>query len=578
MKILVFLTFFASLVSVHAEELSREVFNDGSSITIIAPLGVLPSGGYAPIRVEIENKGSKDFTWGLKSVTEAYSDHYFRNRGESKISAEFGLNCPAGESRNVELLVPVQQRREGGINNRSITITGSSPAYPDRQVFASMSGEISEDSYCLTLSDDLPQNIRNNIQAELLSRFGKHRSSGSTASTGVFEINKLPQDWSAYAGLDALFLTLGDSKKLSPGVSNALSQWVLGGGRVVVLNSGDETVPDSARKSGFGSWEVRDVGTDFANVVLGTILGEDTITKAVSRDYSSQSWEIGQALGKRSMHSGLLILALLIFAILVGPINLFIWANKHRRHRLFVTTPLISLGASVILVIIIIFQDGFGGDGARAVAIDVGEPGSTSAAIVQEQFSRTGILFSSGFTLDEHSVMVPVPPPESDFNRTDSKSFTGEFSYSAETIDDGWKISGEWFSSRSEQAQIIRSVIPSRERLELLAGTGNPRLASTFSYPLSDVFYADASGEVFFASSIAPGETVTLKPSSSFDRQESLNPVFTRFARTRQSNLKRLISRPNSFAATATGAPAIATLKSIDWQESPALITGLLSK
>ena len=84
---------------------------------------------------------------------------------------------------------------------------------------------------------------------------------------------------------------------------------------------------------------------------------------------------------------------LVLFGILVGPVNLFVLAKSGRRHRLFITTPLISLGASLLLILLIIFQDGFGGRGMRRVLMEVRpDAGQNAAFLHQEQIARTGIL------------------------------------------------------------------------------------------------------------------------------------------------------------------------------------------
>jgi len=582
MKLLVFLTIIASLCSVRAqEELTREGFPDGSSITLTAPFSVLPAGGFASVRVEVDNKSGKEVSWNLKANSTAENYSYYRSRDLGKISSNFSVSCPAGTSRQVDLLIPVQQANENGVYERSLRITAESKSYPNAGIFASLDRSGGLSAPCLSVSRGLLPAVGSTLEGAMA---GRSRMRGNQGRLGNFTIEKLPQDWRAYAGLDALLLSVEESKRISPGVSLALQQWIQSGGRMLILNPGDEGTPDSVERLGLGSREVINVGSGYSGVTLARLGFQESVsdqnqTLTAGRGYANRSWSLGQELGSRSMHSSLLILALIVFAILVGPINLFVWANRTRRHRLFVTTPVISIGASLILVVIIILQDGFGGDGARAIAIDVGAPDSTSASIVQEQFSRTGILLSSGFTLDDNSMMVPVSPPTTDYNRADSKSYTGDFSYSAETTDEGWKISGEWFSSRSEQAQVIRSVIPSRERLELIGSTGGaPRLSSTFAYPLKDVYYCDSGGEIWTATAIDPGETVTLEASYASDRDDALEPLVSRFGEDRQKNLQRTIRRKNSFAASSTQSSTIPTLASIDWQESPALITGLLSK
>ena len=69
-----------------------------------------------------------------------------------------------------------------------------------------------------------------------------------------------------------------------------------------------------------------------------------------------------------SLNAPLLIGFILVFAVLVGPVNLFWLADASRRHRLFWSTPLISVAASLLLVGVIALQDGFGGSGERVMA------------------------------------------------------------------------------------------------------------------------------------------------------------------------------------------------------------------
>ncbi len=316
---------------------------------------------------------------------------------------------------------------------------------------------------------------------------------------------------------------------------------------------------------------------DFARVLKPT---EESLATISDTDNRQGDWAVGNALGSRTQSKGFLLFALIVFAIVVGPINLFFWANKNRRHRLFVTTPIISIAASLLLVGFIVIRDGFGGDGSRAIAIEVGGPDDKSAIILQEQFSRSGILFSSGFELDGNSVLNSIVAPVTDLNLDDSVNSTGAYTLNFEQTKEGWGINGNLFQSRSEQAQLLRAVVPSRERLELLPGdSGAPRLVSSFSYPLTDVFYQDGEGKIWMASGISPGETVTMNASSSVTgRDYGVSEAISRFGSSHRKKLNKLVDRPNSFVALATEAPSIATHSSIDWMESPTLITGLLSR
>ena len=141
MKLLVFLTILSSLQA--QKELTREILPGGSSIALIAPLAVLPAGGFASIRVEMENKTSKDVSWNLKTTSTSTNYNYYGPRSSnssSKVTSSFGVSCPAGSVRLVDLVVPVHQSNENGVYHRNVRISGSSPSYPDFEIFAYLDG------------------------------------------------------------------------------------------------------------------------------------------------------------------------------------------------------------------------------------------------------------------------------------------------------------------------------------------------------------------------------------------------------------------------------------------------------
>jgi len=100
--------------------------------------------------------------------------------------------------------------------------------------------------------------------------------------------------------------------------------------------------------------------------------------------------------GQVRLQSGLIFGFILIFALVVGPLNLFVFASGKNRPRLFWTTPLISLIGAGLLAALMIVQDGFGGTGARTT-LAVLLPQDKKMAVIQEQVSRTGILLGQPF-------------------------------------------------------------------------------------------------------------------------------------------------------------------------------------
>lgn len=557
---------------------------DGSEILFIAPLGILPSGGFFPLRVEIKNEGLVEKRWNLNCVSRIDTSYSYSRRGndDSKISSTFSVACPPKESRTIELLVPMHQNIPSWSDSRYLEVNTEGKGR-DSDYHSFHTEPVISDH--LAISRD----VLTRYQSDLLGSFSVSGSRHGLAScAGPVDVEQLPSDWRAYAGYDALALSRQNYLDLGTGPRAAIDQWVRSGGHLIVLNDGNSApLPGFEKRKatlGFGFMSLLECGEnydDFSanNFVLTYKRGAAPLVASASNQYTTSSWKVGSELGERSLGTPLLLLALCVFAILVGPVNLFVWANKSRRHRLFVTTPVISIIASLLLVGFIVLKDGFGGDGARAIAIDTGDPGDTVSSVLQEQFSRTGVVLSSDFTFNDEVVFTPVPAPTTDFNRQGSTTSFGVFAGSIRPADEGWKVEGDFFKSRTEQAQVLRAVRPSREKLELVSSPGEPpRIVSSFSYPLTDLFFQDLDDQVWMASSIAPGDTVALTRSSKEVQASQIQPTISRFGKSHQSTLKRLAFRKGSFSALAEDAPGLETLSSIDWQSAPALITGRLIK
>lgn len=98
---------------------------------------------------------------------------------------------------------------------------------------------------------------------------------------------------------------------------------------------------------------------------------------------------------------------MLVFAVLVGPVNLFVLAPARRRHRLFFATPLISLGAAGLLVLAVILSDGTGGKGERFVWME-NVPEENVSYLQQYQYSRCEAMFSTGFEIPKAAFFAPM--------------------------------------------------------------------------------------------------------------------------------------------------------------------------
>jgi len=529
-------------------------------------------GGYHPVRVFIANNQKIPHT-----VRIDFKDSTNYNEALST-SSSFTFVAPPGRSVTTDILVPLAPQN-GTINYSNLVAKLSGTMGSSQNTTSS---PFTTGHPAVLLSESLFTPNGSALDSEIASR-GAHSGYGGSAEFSTkFDPKQLPDDWRAFSGFDTIMLTDSDWSEVPPGPRNAIISWLRLGGQLVVYSSTDPSlaslgIPDDGS---FGQALIRPIAADLKlnpkNAVNLAIGGRSVKTRlqAITNDFKG-SWPLQDAFGEKSFNYILFIIILLGFGILVGPVNLFVFAKSGKRHRLFVTTPIISLATSLILIALIILQDGFGGDGTRLVLMEVRPDGKQNAAFIQqEQFSRSGVMTSPSFTLDASALMVPVPIVSSRWSRfTDGYDATG--SYDIQPSDGKLYASGGWFQSRSEQGQLVTAVVPTRGRIEATAQPDT--FISTFDFPIESLLYKDPSGQWHRADNIVKGQRTKLTPIDPTMVLPLLNRKATLFAERNRSFLKRIQDRSDHFIAFTDSAPAIETHPGIDWKTTT-VITGPIAR
>ncbi len=263
----------------------------------------------------------------------------------------------------------------------------------------------------------------------------------------------------------------------------------------------------------------------------------------------------------------MLIAFILAFAVVVGPVNFLILAPAGQRHRLFWTTPLISVGASGLLLLLIVFSEGLGGRG-QYVTATMSLPARNQTVIWQEQVSRTGVLVGQSFPAIPGSALYALPLGDKMSGRGADRGKT--FSLSGDT----W--GGDWFQSRRTQAQLIEAISPSRERVEMRGDNQSPIALSTFAQPLTDFYFFDAQGGVWFASRINPGQPAKLTSSNAgqFASWKRGNGLAAAGSVIKNAVQTFDADPPNDkFFATMESAP-LPTLSALRWTQAGGVVFG----
>ena len=230
--------------------------------------------------------------------------------------------------------------------------------------------------------------------------------------------------------------------------------------------------------------------------------------------------------------------------------------------RLFWTMPAIALGASAVMAAVILLQDGVGGSGYRTNFVYL-PPELNRELIVQEQVSKTGALLRRSFEIEEPEPIVIIGLD------THQKPL--------ELGSDGTRYAGDWFRSRSIQAQRLQYARSSRARIgRVRVASGGPTILSSIDVALEKLYFRDESGRIWYGENVLPGRPVSLQSTS-----EAAYYQFWRSFRTagpairaRIDTIRGLRGAFLASAASHGSDVAIETLTSIDWTDGPVLYAG----
>ena len=474
------------------------------SIEMIGYFENLPPAGYAPVRVMIDNRSQAARRWRFTFQ----SDSSYQLRQQSLYTWEASVE--ANRKSEFELAIPLAPVDSGQHSYPSlhVTVSGYGIENPNGYYATSHTYSGHPKSRFAGLSKELSVHSLGPLTEEAVLQSLELRSCS-------LDPDWLSPDWRTYIGFSTIWFSEGDWVQLNAAKRAGILQWVSQGGVLVYVAEQPSSsalqragLPgNGAGPASYGLGKVRAFGWDGQDLTSPEVVRHIQKWGAVAHgdnaaDGYLSGWKLASTVPKADMNAPLIIFAIVVFALLVGPINLMVLAGKKRRHRLFITTPLISLGASVAMIGLILLQDGVGGEGSRVAMVHL-VPEANQELIIQEQMSRTGVLLASGFTVPEDA-HVSALTLKGDRRRARRVFRRGAMA-----------CTGDWFDNRAVQAHYLSQIRSSRARVELMSAAGDaPVLLSSVDGDLEDVFYIDAQGKYWRTDQLRVGEKATLRASN----------------------------------------------------------------
>ncbi|MEM0970562.1 MAG: hypothetical protein AAGJ31_14495, partial [Verrucomicrobiota bacterium] len=468
-------------------------------VTITSPFERVPHFGYLPVTVRYENRSPRPLRWDLQ-----FRAGNGLGTGNGEWTSEFLVSAPPQSTGVEQLLIPLPpQLARGRSNSVDVTLVRGSfrrSGYHSNHAHNSFPTLAITEPLLLGREDELSEALDN--------EFATIR--GSTPVSIPCDPSSFSPDPLAFSGIDVLLLTSKEWTDLPEPVKTGLLRWVQEGRDLLFADSLPSSVPP---RSSWGLGWIQSLASPAKNSLpipklVRHMQRTKTNTLEDLRESYHKSWELRDLLKPREFGSLFLYLTLLAYAVCIGPLNLFVWAPAGKRHRLFFTVPIISTLTSFLLAVLILFQDGLGGEGKRAgLLLLAAGPEERGALLIQEQLSRSGVLTNRSFPLSSTTSIYPgilLQTPWTFFDT--SYGSTASFRFKE------GQTAGDHFRSRSEQAHRIVHRFPSRNRIELLPSDDDvPQLLSSLEVPIRDALYFAPDGRFWQASGLtSPGEPFAL--------------------------------------------------------------------
>jgi hypothetical protein len=527
--------------------------NAEAKISVSGRLRNLPPSGFAPIAININNDSAREQSWSFQFNSPSIS--YL---AVNSMAFAVSLTVPSKSTRAFNILVPLGFRGEIYSGPLGVTVSGPWTNGQSRQQFSSGNRAGKPPTAFVAMSDTLA--------AASWSQLEKEFEDGKKDLIGTrFVPDDLPDDWRGLVGIAGLWLTVDELNFLWPVQRAALREWVYRGGSLFVHGVGD--LDPQFRSTGFGQISVMpEAALDITRTAAAIEeLKLVTLETQLGQQYAGK-WKAVTALGPIELNASLLIGFMALFAIVAGPVNLFVFARRAHRHRLFWTTPLISIATTGALLILIIWHDGLGGSGSRVALIYV-SPTEKQDVLLQEQIARTGVVLASSFATKDPCYIAPIA--------LDVGPSSPKHAYE----NSGTSYGGEWFVSRAVQAHWLESIAPTRAGIVFANATTTgesavaPVIVSNISGVLEMVYFRDDNGRAWRASNVRTGQRVTM------ESEERMPDLLPPEAGSRLSTMwSRVRDRKGYFYAISRDSNSlIGTLPSIRWKKDCAIYLGPLS-
>ena len=264
----------------------------------------------------------------------------------------------------------------------------------------------------------------------------------------------------------------------------------------------------------------------------------------------------------------LMIVILIGFVVLAGPVNLVLLHKLKRRTWFLWTLPAVSILTSAIVFGTALLNEGF----TPTVRRDV-------ITILNQESQQASTIGALG-------IYAPVSPGNLEFSAhtevTPLLSSHGQDSGSNRGVDwsKGQIFTGKWVASRVPAHFALRKSEPRKERLSVTWKGGTPTVVNSLSVDINQLWLADARGNIFESTNLRAGQRAELQRVAGM--QTVIDYVNTDFLLsthkdTPESDYPKNLA-PGTYLAQMDGSPFMENPIGSGQLKTHALVFGVLTK
>lgn len=341
------------------------------------------------------------------------------------------------------------------------------------------------------------------------------------------EIGTWSANWLGYSRFDAITITADELNSCSAGVLQAVGRYVRCGGILSVIETGADISAQLSQictsignfNAGFGQIIKIDRNKDGISLLDSKLSRINKVWDETSPSTVNKSFSVLQKI-QVSMR-GMLSLVI-VFAILVGPVNIWWLSRKRKRIWMLWIIPAVSLVMCGIVFGYSLLAEGWRGTSRIEVVtiLDQGRNESTSIGWIGYYSPLTP---GAGLHFAQQTELFPII--ERDFFRISGRNRTIDW-----TSDQHLK-SG-WVSARVPSFFMVRKPQTRRERLSFTGTLQEMKVVNGLGSKITRLYYMDKDSQIWCAEEIPPGAVMRLRSESKI-KVRKIDDAFTRLFATK---------------------------------------------